>query len=77
MFSRKRAWATPGRGHALADQRETELAIEVLRTRLEAAIAEGTSPALIHALAETLEEFEAGHLPHRFDGRQTPSPKRR
>lgn len=48
------------------DEREVALAIQFLRRRLQAAEDEGKSPALIRALRETLTEFEAGRMPHRY-----------
>jgi len=48
------------------DEREFVLAIQFLRRRLQAAEDAGKSRALIKALRETLTEFEAGRMPHRY-----------
>jgi hypothetical protein len=54
----------------MLDERQITLAIQALRLRLEAAKETGQSPALIRALGETLAEFEAGRLPHRYPSRR-------
>jgi hypothetical protein len=48
------------------DERELALAIQCLRRRLQTAEDAGASRALIRALEETLTEFEAGRMPHRY-----------
>jgi len=50
----------------LFNEREFALAIQFLRRRLQAAENEGKSRALVEALRETLAEFEAGRMPHRY-----------
>jgi hypothetical protein len=50
----------------LFTEREFALAIQFLRRRLQAAENEGKSRALVEALRETLAEFEAGRMPHRY-----------
>jgi hypothetical protein len=48
------------------DERQNALAIQFLRRRLQAAEDARESRALIEALRETLAEFEAGRMPHRY-----------
>ena len=58
----------------MLDERQIAVAIQALRHRLEAAKETGQSPALIRALGETLAEFEAGRLPHRYLSRRKEKP---
>jgi hypothetical protein len=50
----------------MLDKREVELTLQVLRKRLDSAIRENAPPAVIRALAATLEDFEAGRMPRRY-----------
>jgi hypothetical protein len=61
----------------MLSEREVELAIQVLRRRLDSAIEEDAPRAIIEALAQTLEDFEAGRMPHRYDSHSRPSSRQR
>ena len=69
MFPQQPSWRDPNQKAEMLDQRQIALAIQALRRRLDAAKETGQSPALIRALGETLAEFEAGRLPHRYPSR--------
>jgi len=60
----------------LLDRAEVELTIRVLRRRLQVALEQDASRAIIDALRETLQMFEAGRIPRRYDYRSS-SVKRR
>jgi len=63
-------------GREIARQSRVELTIRVLRRRLQVALEQDASRAIIDALRETLQMFETGRIPRRYDYRGS-SVKRR
>jgi len=55
---------------------EVELTIRILRRRLQVALEQDASRAIIDTLRETLQMFETGRIPRRYDYRGS-SVKRR